>query len=365
MRFSKLFAAGLTLPLLSCAHTRHQPTKQLDNINLGSFTPTASYILAQELGLFPSQGLNVSYLLIPNSTFAYNQLLTGGYDVLFGAIDNILNRRFNQNLNLSAVAQIDAGPDYAIYGVPGINTVQDLKGKSLLVDSPVSGFAYLVRKILSLYGLRIESGDYNFTAVGGTPFRYDALVNGTFAGQPTYATLLTWPFSAYANALPSTRRLNILTRVSDLVAPYTSTCVTASGRGLANPVTRDKIVRFTAALLDANRFLASTRRKDKDCARKIIIRFLNVTDAVGAAEYAAITDLVTGEITRGQKGNLTVDQVGTINVINERLEFGAFPNVTAGFDFVEAIKPGPGKVVDDAVLKEAVAIAGKEVKCRA
>ncbi|KAF4547891.1 Hypothetical protein D9617_34g040710 [Elsinoe fawcettii] len=365
MRFSSYLFAAFGLSHTSWANAVSKPSKQLDNINLGSFTPTASYILAQELGLFASQGLNVTYLLIPNSTFAYNQLLTGGYDVLFGAIDNILNRRFNLNLNLSAVAQIDAGPDYAIYGVPGINTVQDLKGKSLLVDSPVSGFAYLVRKILSLYGLDLDRGDYNFTAVGGTPFRYTALLNGTFAGQPTYATLLTWPFSAYADALPAAQRLNVLTRVSDLIAPYTSTCVTASGPGLANPVTRDKIVRFTAALLDANRFLASSDKRDQECARKVITRFLNVTEAVGRAEYEAITDEVTGEITRGQKGNLTVDQVGTVNVINERLEFGAFPNVTRGFDFVEAIRPGRGKVVDDSVLREAVGRAGKGLKCRA
>jgi len=31
-----------------------------------------------------------------------------------------------------------------------------------MVDSAASGYAYVLRKILSLYGLRLENGDYTF-----------------------------------------------------------------------------------------------------------------------------------------------------------------------------------------------------------
>lgn len=73
----------------------------LDHVNYGAFTETATYSIAKQLGIFKSYGLNVTYLQVPNSTYGYATLLSGGYDILTGTIDNAVNLRFNNNQTLT------------------------------------------------------------------------------------------------------------------------------------------------------------------------------------------------------------------------------------------------------------------------
>ena len=138
------------------------PAFALDTVQYGAFTQTATYAVAQQLGFFKAQGLNVEFNQVPNSTAGYQTLLSGGYDILTGTIDNAVNLRFNQNENLTVIGQLDQGPDLVLASIPSITSISQLKGKSLIVDSPVSGYAYILRKILSANGLNLENGDYIF-----------------------------------------------------------------------------------------------------------------------------------------------------------------------------------------------------------
>lgn len=58
-----------------------------------------------------------------------------------GTVDNVVNMRFNSQKQFTVVGQLDLGPDLVIAGAPGVNSIQDLKGKALMVDSPTSGYA--------------------------------------------------------------------------------------------------------------------------------------------------------------------------------------------------------------------------------
>ena len=137
------------------------PTPALAPLNYGAFTQTATYSIANQLGFFTANGLNVTFLQIPNSPAGYASLLSGQYDILTGTIDNTVNFRFNQQKPLSVLGQLDQGPDLVIASVPSIISVQDLRGKTIMVDNPTSGYAYILRKILSLYGL-VLGLDYTF-----------------------------------------------------------------------------------------------------------------------------------------------------------------------------------------------------------
>lgn len=134
----------------------------LTTINYGAFTPTATYSVAQQLGFFAAYDLDVVYTQVPNSTYAYAQTLNGAFDVLTGTIDNVVNLRLNSGKELTVLGQLDEGPDLVLASVPNIISVEDLKGKPLIVDSPVSGYAYLLQKVLSEYGLYLSNGDYYF-----------------------------------------------------------------------------------------------------------------------------------------------------------------------------------------------------------
>ena len=146
--------------LLSCAYA--QPAAPLTTIQYGAFTKTATYSIAKSLNYFGQVGLDVQYQQIPNSTFGYEQLLSGGYDVLTGTIDNAVNLRFNSLKPVTVLGQLDGGANLVIASIPNITSIQDLRGRPIIVDSPVSGYAYILRKVLSLYGLRLENGDYTF-----------------------------------------------------------------------------------------------------------------------------------------------------------------------------------------------------------
>ena len=131
-----------------------------DVFSYGAFTQTATYSIANLLGFFVAYDLDVVYHQVPNSTAAYASVLSGEYDLLTGSIDNAVNLRFNSGKNLTVLGQLDQGPDLVLASTPGITEISQLMGKPLIVDSPVSGYAYLLRKILSSSGLAAD--DYFF-----------------------------------------------------------------------------------------------------------------------------------------------------------------------------------------------------------
>ncbi|CAG8962270.1 hypothetical protein HYFRA_00005325 [Hymenoscyphus fraxineus] len=333
----------------------------LDLVKYGAFTQTATYSIANQLGIFQSIGLNVTYLQIPNSTFAYPNLLNGGYDVLTGTIDNVVNLRFNQNASLTVLGQLDAGPDIVIAAAPNITSVHQLRGKPIIVDSPTSGYAYILRKTLSLYGLRLENGDYFFQAsthsyqtAGSTALRYKYLTAGALPNSTAvHATILTYPFTQFIQALPLSERPTILARVSDVIQPLSSSAITVAESSLSNDLKRDVLIRFFAALYAANKYLA--RPENKNCATRAIQRQLNVTEEVAKGEYAAATDPISGESINSAT-NFNVSRQGLLNVIDVRAQFGGLSGIAngEGFDYVQAIEPGIGRMIDYSVRNEAI-----------
>lgn len=116
--------------------------------------------MANQLGFFEAYGLDVVYNLVPNSVSAFTSLLDGDYDILTATVDNALNYRFNKGENVTVLGQLDQGPDLVVASIPSITEFSQLKGKPIMVDSPTSGYAYLLRDVLSANGLELEDGDY-------------------------------------------------------------------------------------------------------------------------------------------------------------------------------------------------------------
>ncbi|EJD43195.1 hypothetical protein AURDEDRAFT_89067 [Auricularia subglabra TFB-10046 SS5] len=313
----------------------------LEPFVFGAFTSTGTFAVAQRLGFFEAQGLNVTLSPIPNSTFRYARLLDGTFDMLTGTIDNAVNLRFNTNASLAVAGQLDQGPDLVVAGVPGINSVLDLRGKPIMVDSPVSGFVFLLRKILSLHGL--PPSDYTFQVVGSTSTRFQFLSNGTLPdGTPVFGTILTYPFSTDTElAAHLDPPLPILARVSDFVNPFSSSALTVASSAFDNLTPASPHARAIAAMLSANRFLAS----GGPCSRAAIAAELGLpadSDVV-SAELAALTDPATGETAQT---DFEVNPLALFNVIDVRTLQNGFAGAGERFDFVDAITPGAGKLID-------------------
>ncbi|TCD69155.1 hypothetical protein EIP91_008632 [Steccherinum ochraceum] len=338
----------------------------LDPFIFGSFVGnSATYSVASELGFFVQQGLNVTLSPIPNSTFGYATLLDGGYDLLVGTVDNVVNMRFNSEKPFTVVGQLDLGPDLVIAGAPGVNSILDLKGKALMVDSPTSGYAAVVQKVLAFNGLQLGT-DYTFQQVGGTATRFELLRNGTLAdGTPTFGTLLTYPFKTHpphhltpaVQASTASPPIPILARVSDFVAPFFSNALTIRSQD-ADPSSSptSPLVRAIAALLAANRFLADP--DNKDCAVRAIAKDNAISRELAEQEYASATNPVSGETSQV---DFDASRLGLLNVIDIRMLVDGFTGAGPSFDFVDAIQPGPGLLLDLRIRDAALKLV-KEVK---
>jgi ABC-type nitrate/sulfonate/bicarbonate transport system substrate-binding protein len=330
----------LALPGVGLAAETGSTATPCTTVQYGSFFKDASYMVAEREGFFTREGLCVTYNQVTGSVQQFDSLLAGKYDVIATALDNVANRIVNQNLPLSMVAGADKGADFAlaVNTARGISKVSDLRGKPIIVDAVNSGFVFALRKILAANGLLLENGDYTLVPVGGTALRFQYLQAGqTPAGDPVYATMLIYPFTAQITA-----PVSIAARFSDYVAPYQT-------NGLA--VTHDyanthgsTITAFLRAYIKAGYFLYDPANHDRVVAD--LMAGYGVSQTVAEADYQAAIDPVSG-----QNFAAKMSKKGMINVVAVRQEFGGFNNPVDPKKFV---KPSKGGFYDDTFWKAAV-----------
>lgn len=189
--------------------------------------------------------------------------------------------------------------------------------------------------------------------------RYADLIAGILPnGSAVYATIVTYPFTAYGEVLPDDQQPKILARVSSFENPISSSAFTIAQPSLTDDKKADLLVRFLGAMLAAKMYLNNASHQE--CTTKAIETQLNVTYDTAALEYAAATNLTTGEVSPGM--NLTVNQAGLENIIAVREEFGGF-SVPSGFDFAAATTPGSGKLIDYSIRDKAILTLREELLC--
>lgn len=163
-------------------------------------------------GFFEKHGVKVDLQFTRTSTELRNGLAAGEFEIAHSGVDN-------------AVAMVEvAGKDTVIImgGDSSMNeflvhpetgSVADLRGKTLLVDAPNTGYAQLAKKILLNHGLK-DGQDYTVKPVGGSAQRLKAMLETKDA-----AVLLNVPWSVLAvrNGMKS------MGRTIDLLGPYQAT----------------------------------------------------------------------------------------------------------------------------------------------
>ncbi|MDR5709218.1 MAG: ABC transporter substrate-binding protein [Armatimonadota bacterium] len=153
--------------------------------------------VALEKGFFARQGVDVELTYTPGSVFQMTRLIAGEFDIAHTAIDNVIAYDEGQG-----EVRVEGQPDLiAFMGgdngflrlvvVPSVRSYADLRGKELSVDALTTGYAFVLRRMLELRGLR--EGEYQLVSVGGVLQRWEALRQGKHAG-----TLLITPFDLIA-----------------------------------------------------------------------------------------------------------------------------------------------------------------------
>jgi ABC-type nitrate/sulfonate/bicarbonate transport system substrate-binding protein len=269
----------------------------VEEIVVGSFTPSVLLDVAGSTGRLRDQGLAVTEVAVPSSPAQFRSLLDDELAVALTSPDNVLAYRFNPRnplgelADVRIVAAIDRGMGLGLYGRPG-TTAADLAGSAVGVDVGTSGFA------LALYALAESLGvtrdRYDLVALGSTPRRLEALLAGE-----CLATML----NAGNELIAEQRGCVRLASVGERLSPYLGTVVAVAGDHHV-----DVAGRLSRALLDTAGEIVegglgddaaeSAGRRlglDDDLARRYVERLRDPVDGLvpgGEVDRGALETLV-------------------------------------------------------------------------
>jgi ABC-type nitrate/sulfonate/bicarbonate transport system substrate-binding protein len=311
--FILTFAALLCAPtpLRARAAGARSGGGQPATLRVGVFARSLPMLAAEAKGFFARENLTVSFLQVQSSTQQFTSLRDGQYDIVQTAADNVANYRLNDSNPIGARLDVqifmgqDLGTGLSVVARPGINSIEDLRGKTLSVDAPDSGFAYVLYKILRQHGLE-RGTDYQIVQTGGVFARYQGLMAGAFD-----ATLLSSGFELRA----TNAGYPLLESVTAVADPYLSGVSAARQSWMEQ--NRDVVVRFIRASYDATQW--STDPANREEAIALLMAQPNTSRALAEQLYEEQLDEETGLIP-----DLSLDRLGLLNVLELREEFGGF-----------------------------------------
>ena len=126
---------------------------------------------AQAKGFFAKRDLSVDLKFTPNSNELRNGLAEGRYHIAHSAVDNAFALKDKANVDIAVVLGGDDSFNRLIVQ-PEINSIADIKGKTVAVDAVNTAYAFQLYEMLRQKGL--NKGDYEVKPVGGTAQRLEA-----------------------------------------------------------------------------------------------------------------------------------------------------------------------------------------------
>jgi ABC-type nitrate/sulfonate/bicarbonate transport system substrate-binding protein len=271
--------------------------------------PNLPIFVAREKGWFEKHKIALDMTLTPNSAYQAEALAKGEFDIAGTAFDNVVAYTEGQG----AVA-FETPPDFfaflgatqielAIIAQSDLKTVSALSGKSLALDAPGTGFAFVLYHMLEKGG--VKPGDYERVAVGATPTRWESVRDGKHA-----ATMTIEPFTSIAKA----QSFNVLARSTETLADYQGG-VFASRRSWAakNP---SAIKGFIKAYLEGLAWTLDPANREE--AAQILLR--NMPDIKPGVVGSVMASLLSPASGLTPKGAITIP--GIMAVLDLRTRYG-------------------------------------------
>ncbi|HYD57095.1 MAG TPA: ABC transporter substrate-binding protein [Burkholderiales bacterium] len=253
--------------------------------------------VAQERGAFAARGLELELTFTPNSWTLRDGLAAGTYDIAHTAVDNAIAMAELAGKDIAIVMGGDSGWN-AIIAQPGVERIEALRGRKVLVDAPNTAFALVMYKVLALHGM--QRADYEGQSVGATPLRLKAMQEDRSAA----ATIMNLPFRVLAERAG----LRKLGEATSFIGPYLATaCFVMRPWGEANS---DLLVRYIQAYVEGLRFGLS----DPEYSVRILSERLKLDSSVARDAHAIAT------APGGFAVDAALDLAGLQNVLKLRAE---------------------------------------------
>lgn len=216
----------------------------MENLTIGVFGATAPMLVGRALHFFEQEGVTVTWDRVTSSTQQFLDLASGRYQLLETAFDNVISYALSaenathRRLPVKAFASLDGGMDLGVSTRKGISGFADLRGGTVSVDAPNTGYAFVLYELLEQNGL-VRARDYAVVEHGAVAKRYEKLVEGR-----ADATLLNYGYETLAARQGCGR----LARSRDHLFPYLGSVLAAL----------DNVIDERAAALQ--KFLTAYRR---------------------------------------------------------------------------------------------------------
>lgn len=189
---------GTVSALLVSAALAFAPTAQAaDTVSVGSVDATSANLwplhIAIKNGYFDAAAIKIDLVFAQSNASVIQQLAAGSYNVApsAGMVDPI--RAIDKGAPVALVRIVIQAPPYALLAKPAIKTIEDLKGKTIIIGGAKDITRIFTERMLAPHGLK--SGDYDYVFAGATSARFAALKSGAVD-----AALLTMPFNFFAEA---------------------------------------------------------------------------------------------------------------------------------------------------------------------
>jgi ABC-type nitrate/sulfonate/bicarbonate transport system substrate-binding protein len=270
---SWIFAAGILFAVFGVPAQAQTPS--LHKIKLLTLLGRPLQVtIAESHGLFAKYGVAVETENFPNSDELRSALAAGKGDLAYLAVDNAVAMVELAHQDVIIVMGGE-GSQNELIARPEIKSVQDLRGKTLIVDAPNTAYALQMKKILLLSGLQAGK-DYEMKAYGATPQRFVAMrENKSYAGS-----MLGPPSSIIAKR----EGFVSLGSVQEVIGPYQAAGFFAERAWSTK--NREALSNFLAAIVEAQHWLMASENKSQ--VVELMTKEMHLAPEVASETYESL-----------------------------------------------------------------------------
>lgn len=208
-------------------------------------------VIAEKQGFLAKHGVHVESQNLASSELLRSHLASGDGDIAYLAVDNAVAMVELAHQDI-VILMGGEGSQNELMVQPEIKSLEDLRGKILIVDAPNTAYALQMKKILLQKGLR-SMRDYEMKPIGGTPQRLIALREhkeyaGSMLGPPALVTAKKEGFASLA-------------KVQEVIGPYQAAGYFAQRKWAQEH--KDNLENYLAAIIEAQRWLMDPANKQQ------------------------------------------------------------------------------------------------------
>jgi NitT/TauT family transport system substrate-binding protein len=294
--FRCLVAVGLAF-LFSVSFAVSSRVNAQETVSIGIAGENFSFLpfrVAQEKGFYKKHGLNVQHVRIPGANVAISALVSGNLD--YGTHYQVTMLWGARGLGTRAIFSTASRQMFSLVVQPGIQSVQDLKGKLVGIPSIGSLGHKITVRVLRKLGIDPDK-DVRMLAVGG-----DASRSQQLRAKQIDATMINPPLSIMMRK----EGFNLLLQAGDYVDVPLTGVGTTTKKIKENP---EQVKNLLRALYEGLRFVRTNRKETIE----IFSRWLKMDPSLAGETYDLALKMLSPDGSMSDESILAAMEIFTDN----------------------------------------------------